>query len=60
MRAVSKFMARAIEDGIYETPTDRLVELVIEMEKEIKAMDFTEPLYRHFKKIMEKEDPKGL
>jgi hypothetical protein len=57
MRALSKILTEALEDNV---STERLVALVIEMEKEMKSMDFTEPLYQYFKKIMQREDPKGL
>ena len=60
MSVLSKFMGREIEDGLCDIPIGKLVQLVIDMEKDIKAMDFTEPLYQYFKKIMEKEDPAGL
>jgi len=39
---------------------EQLIEFVIELEKEIASMDFTEPLYQYFKSIMEKEMPENL
>ena len=57
MRALSKILTEVLENNV---STERLVALVIEMEKEMKSMDFTEPLYQYFKKIMQREDPKGL
>lgn len=39
---------------------DDLVELVKAMDRQCAAMDFTRPLYDHFKKEMKREDPAGL
>ena len=39
---------------------EELISLVKEIEKQAASMDFTEPLYKYFKSIMEKEDPDGL
>lgn len=38
----------------------QLVSLVIEIEEQAKAMDFTTPLYKHFKEIVMKESPGDL
>jgi hypothetical protein len=37
-----------------------LVDFVIALEKKVGKMDFTEQLYQHFRKIMEKEMPENL
>jgi len=39
---------------------EELVELVILLEKKCVSMDFTEPLYQYFKKVMKKESPESL
>jgi hypothetical protein len=57
MRSLSKLISEVLMEGV---SAERLVEFVIELEKEMGTMDFTEPLYQHFKKIMEREDPAGL
>lgn len=36
------------------------VDFVIALEEAFRSMDFTEPLYKYFKKVMEREDPAGL
>jgi hypothetical protein len=56
MRAFVKF----VSDHIEQSEIEDLVYLVMEMEKELKTMDFTEPLYKYFKSVMEKEMPEGL
>ncbi len=37
-----------------------MVDFVIAIEKEMRSMDFSEPLYKYLKSVMEKEDPAGL
>jgi hypothetical protein len=38
----------------------QLISLIIEIEEQAKAMDFTIPLYKHFKEIVAKESPEDL
>jgi hypothetical protein len=56
MRALVKFVA----DSIEQSEIEDLISLVISMEKELASLDFTEPLYKYFKSVMEKEMPEGL
>ena len=60
MKALSRLFFEIFEEGLLDVETEKLVQFVIELEEEMGTMDFTEPLYQHFKKIMEKEDPAGL
>lgn len=47
-------------DVVNQNSVQDLVDFVIALEKKVGKMDFTEPLYQHFKKIMEKEMPENL
>lgn len=39
---------------------EQIVEIIKETEKQAASLDFTAPLYKYFKSIMEKEDPDSL
>ena len=49
-----------IDDIIYMNSEEDLLEFVIELEKQLGTMDFTEPLYQHLKNVMVKEMPENL
>lgn len=49
-----------IDDIIYMNSEEDLLEFVIELEKQLGTMDFTEPLYQYLKSIMVKEMPENL
>ena len=57
MKALLKLIANNVE---YNIDAKQLVDFVIELEQEMKTMDFTEPLYQYFKRVMEREMPEGL
>jgi hypothetical protein len=47
-------------DVVNQNSVQDLVDFVIALEKKVGKMDFTEQLYQHFRKIMEKEMPENL
>lgn len=49
-----------LDDLIDENSVEELVEFVISLEEELSTMDFTEPLYKYFKEIMEREAPEDM
>lgn len=49
-----------VRDVVSQNSVKDLVDFVIALEKKVGKMDFTEPLYQYFKKIMEKEMPENV